>query len=159
MFLLKEIPRPFCISDVSSAGTFENFSRCFAGCCCCCFSFFSFSFFCFVLFLFHVESRLSPVLGCCCCFFFVFFSFLKFLFGMSSSFWVFIHVFGVHQCGILKALKVRDKGQGCVTVDIWLHILVILFYPTLTGRRNALPIGKGIIIWCFLVISSMKQLH
>ena len=33
----------------------------------------------------------------------------------------------------------EDQGQGCVAVDIWLHILVISFYPTLTGRRNVLP--------------------
>ena len=26
-------------------------------------------------------------------------------------------------------LKVTGKGQGCVAVSIWLHILVILFYP------------------------------
>ena len=39
----------------------------------------------------------------------------------------------------LKALKVRGSGQGCVAVDTWLHILVILFYPTLTSRSNALP--------------------
>ena len=39
----------------------------------------------------------------------------------------------------LKASKVRGQGQSCVAVDIWLYILVILFYPTLTGWRNALP--------------------
>ena len=75
--LLKEIPRacylrPFCFPEVSLAGTFENFSRCFAGGFfggagfCCCFSLFwgvffvLFFLFCF-LFLCHVESRLSPV--------------------------------------------------------------------------------------------------
>ena len=26
-----------------------------------------------------------------------------------------------------------------LALDVWLHILVILFYPTLTDRRNALP--------------------
>ena len=30
------------------------------------------------------------------------------------------------------------KGKAVLPLDIWLHILVILFYPTLTGRRNAL---------------------
>ena len=31
------------------------------------------------------------------------------------------------------------RGKPVLLLDIWLHILVILFYPTLTGRRNALP--------------------
>ena len=31
------------------------------------------------------------------------------------------------------------KGKAVLPQDICLHILVILFYPTLTGRRNALP--------------------
>ena len=30
------------------------------------------------------------------------------------------------------------KGKAVLPLDIWLHILVILFYPMLTGRRNAL---------------------
>ena len=29
--------------------------------------------------------------------------------------------------------------MAVLPLDIWLHILVILFYPMLTGRRNALP--------------------
>ena len=31
------------------------------------------------------------------------------------------------------------RSKAVLLLDIWLHILVILFYPTLTGRRNALP--------------------
>ena len=49
------------------------------------FFFFCTFFFCFV-FVPRGKSSVSS-LGCSCCFFF----FLKFLVGMSSSFWVFIH--------------------------------------------------------------------
>ena len=59
------------------------------------FRFFFFVLFFVCLFLFHVESRLSPVMM-----FLLFFFFLKFLVGMSSLFRVFIHVFGVNQCGV-----------------------------------------------------------
>ena len=31
------------------------------------------------------------------------------------------------------------RGKPVLPLDIWLHILVILFYPRLTGRRNAMP--------------------
>ena len=31
------------------------------------------------------------------------------------------------------------KGKALLPSDIWLHILVTLFHPTLTGRRNVLP--------------------
>ena len=30
------------------------------------------------------------------------------------------------------------RGEPVLPLDIWLHILVILFYTTLTGRRNAM---------------------
>ena len=33
----------------------------------------------------------------------------------------------------------RAKGMAVLPLDIWLHILVILFYPTLVCRCNALP--------------------
>ena len=36
-------------------------------------------------------------------------------------------------------LRSGAKGKAVLPQDIWLHILVILFYPTLIGRRNALP--------------------
>ena len=58
-------------------------------------SFFKFFFF-FFFFAFVPRGKSSvSSLGCFCCFFFL----LKFLVGMSL-FRVFIHVFGVHQCGV-----------------------------------------------------------
>ena len=84
--------RPYCIVlEVSSAGTFENFSRCFAG-------FFGFFLFCFLFCATWKVVCLQFRM-----FLLFFFFFLKFLVGMSSLFWVFIvHVFGVHQCGVWR---------------------------------------------------------
>ena len=41
----------------------------------------------------------------------------------------------------LCGLRSRAKGKAVLPLDIWLHILVILFYltPTLVSRCNALP--------------------
>ena len=39
-----------------------------------------------------------------------------------------------------KAWRSRAKGKAVLSFDIWLHILVILYFtPTLSGRCNALP--------------------
>ena len=108
MFCWKKFHVHFCFPEVSSAGTFENFSQCFAGIFfvfffvfCCCFLFFCFCFlffsFCFVFF-FCVMWKVV------CLQFMMFFLLLllKFLVGMSSLFRVFIHVFGVNQCGVWR---------------------------------------------------------
>ena len=134
----------------------ENFSmfRCFffrvgmlsihyAACCkgcifvsegCCSFHFYVD----FCVNIFFVPRGKSSVSNSGC---FVVFSFFKFF-----CYWDFFFILGVPHSRVrgspmwgLKALKVKGEGLGCVAVDIWLHILVILFYPTLTGRRNALP--------------------
>ena len=43
-------------------------------------------------------------------------------------------------CGVYKGFwRSGAKGKAALPQDIWLHILVILFYPALTDRRNALP--------------------
>ena len=39
-------------------------------------------------------------------------------------------------CGVYG---LRSGAMGKAVLDIWLHILVILFYPTLVSRCNALP--------------------
>ena len=46
----------------------------------------------------------------------------------------------LHQCscGVCVAEESGVRGKAVLLLDIWLHILIILFYPTLTGRRNAL---------------------
>ena len=38
-----------------------------------------------------------------------------------------------------EAWRSRAKGKAMLPLDIWLHILVILFYPTLVSLCNALP--------------------
>ena len=40
--------------------------------------------------------------------------------------------------GVWVAEESGVRGKPVLPLDIWLHILVILFYPTLTGRRTAL---------------------
>ena len=42
-------------------------------------------------------------------------------------------------CGVWVAEESGVRDKAVLPLDIWLHILVILFYPTLTGRRNDLP--------------------
>ena len=42
-------------------------------------------------------------------------------------------------CEVWVAEESGVRGKPVLPLDIWLHILVILFYLTLTGRRNALP--------------------
>ena len=85
--LLKEIPRPFCISDVSSAGTFENFSRCFAGIFLLLFFFFVVVFrFFFFLFVF-VPCGKSSVSS---------YDVLVFFFLFKISCWDFFFIPGVH---------------------------------------------------------------
>ena len=94
--LLKEIPRPFLFSRSQFGGTFENFSRCFAG------IFFCFFFCCFSFFFCFLFVCFCSMWKVVCLQFMMFFLLLplKFLVGMSSLFRVFIHVFGVNQCGV-----------------------------------------------------------
>ena len=58
---------------------------------------------------------------------------------MASLSWVFNnYFFGVHQCGVC-GWRIGAKGKAVLPFDIWIHILVILFYPTLVSQCNALP--------------------
>ena len=45
-------------------------------------------------------------------------------------------------CGVWVAEESGVRGKAVLPLDIWYHILVMLFYTTLTGRCNALPKKK-----------------
>ena len=54
-------------------------------------------------------------------------------FGFVDRCWNVWNIAKLLTCGVWKLWRSRAKG------NIWLHILVILFYPTLTGRRKESP--------------------
>ena len=110
--LLKEIPRAWYFTSnfvCQKLVPRENLKifQCFAGCCCCScssfffvFCFFFVCFFFFVLFFLFCFCSMWKVVCLQFRMFLLFFFPLKFLVGMSSLFRVFIHVFGVNQCGV-----------------------------------------------------------
>ena len=103
--LLKEIPRAWYFTSnfvCQKLVPRENLKifQCFAGCCCCCSSFFFRFFVVFFSFLFHVESRLSPVMMFLFFFFFFFFFFFNFLLGFLLYSGCSFTCSRVNQCGV-----------------------------------------------------------